>query len=81
MAPGHEEVFIMHLIDGEEPGEMLIDRMTEENDAEAPIEQICIDLCKKLIPSMKFNVPIRAPVSNGVKPRRPSRSTTANRII
>jgi hypothetical protein len=24
--------------------------MTEENDAEAPIEQICIDLCKKLIP-------------------------------
>jgi len=33
----------------EEFGEMSIDRMTEENDTEAPIEQICIDLCEKLI--------------------------------
>lgn len=27
-APGHEEVFIMHLIDGEDFGEMSIDRIT-----------------------------------------------------
>ncbi len=53
-APGHEKVFIMHLIDGEELGEMSIDRMTEENDTEAPIEQICIDLCEKLIPEREI---------------------------
>jgi hypothetical protein len=45
-APGYEEVFIMHLIDGEEFGEVSIDRMTEENDTAAPIEQICINLCE-----------------------------------
>jgi hypothetical protein len=54
-APGHEEVFIMHLIDGEEFGEMSIDRMTEENDTEAPIEQICIDLCDRLIIEREIN--------------------------
>lgn len=46
---GHEEVFIMHLVDGEEMGEISIDRMTEENDTSAPIEAICVMLCDKLI--------------------------------
>lgn len=48
---GHEEVFIMHLVDGEEMGEISIDRMTEENDQSAPIESICEMLCDKLIVS------------------------------
>lgn len=46
---GHEEVFIMHLIDGEEFGEISIDRMTEENDQSAPLEQIIVELCDRLI--------------------------------
>jgi hypothetical protein len=46
---GHEEVFIIHLVDGEEEGEISIDRMTEENDTSAPIEAICVMLCDKLI--------------------------------
>jgi hypothetical protein len=46
---GHEEVFIIHLVDGEEMGEISIDRMTEENDTSAPIEAICVMLCDKLI--------------------------------
>lgn len=47
--PGHEEVFIIHLVDGEELGEISIDRMTEENDTSAPIDAICVMLCDKLI--------------------------------
>jgi hypothetical protein len=47
--PGHEEVFIIHLVDGEEMDEISIDRMTEENDTSAPIEDICIMLCDRLI--------------------------------
>jgi len=47
--PGHEEVFIIHLVDGEEMGEISIDRMTEENDTTAPIDAICVMLCDKLI--------------------------------
>lgn len=47
--PGHEEVFIIHLVDGEEMGEISIDRMTEENDTSAPIDAICVMLCDKLI--------------------------------
>lgn len=47
--PGHEEVFIIHLVDGEEEGEISIDRMTEENDTSAPIDAICVMLCDKLI--------------------------------
>ncbi|WP_363349157.1 hypothetical protein [Methylocystis echinoides] len=35
--------------DGEETGEISIDRMTEENDTSAPIEAICEMLCDKLI--------------------------------
>ncbi|TDX63151.1 hypothetical protein EDE12_10859 [Methylosinus sp. sav-2] len=46
---GHEEVFIMHLVEGEEEGEISIDRMTEENDTSAPIDAICVMLCDKLI--------------------------------
>ena len=46
---GHEEVFIIHLVDGEEIAEISIDRMTEENDTSAPIEAICVMLCDKLI--------------------------------
>jgi hypothetical protein len=46
---GHEEVFIIHLVDGEEMGEISIDRMTEENDTSAPIDAICVMLCDKLI--------------------------------
>ncbi|PWB82215.1 MAG: hypothetical protein C3F11_12905 [Methylocystaceae bacterium] len=46
---GHEEVFIIHLVDGEEEGEISIDRMTEENDTSAPIEDICVMLCDRLI--------------------------------
>jgi len=55
-APGHEEVFIMHIIDGEEFGEMSIDRMTEENDTDAPIEEICIGLCDRLIVEREIKV-------------------------
>ncbi len=46
---GHEEVFIIHLVNGEEMGEISIDRMTEENDTSAPIDAICVMLCDKLI--------------------------------
>lgn len=46
---GHEEVFIIHLVDGEEMGEISIDRMTEENDKNASIDAICVMLCDKLI--------------------------------
>jgi hypothetical protein len=48
-SPGHEEVFIIHLVEDEEMGEISIDRMTEENDRDAPIDAICIMLCDKLI--------------------------------
>ncbi|HET6378547.1 MAG TPA: hypothetical protein VFG05_09620 [Methylocella sp.] len=46
---GHEEVFIIHLVDGVEMGELSIDRMTEENDRSAPLEDICMMLCDRLI--------------------------------
>jgi hypothetical protein len=46
---GHEEVFIIHFVDGEEEGEISIDRMTEENDTNAPIDAICVMLCDKLL--------------------------------
>jgi hypothetical protein len=53
--PGHEEVFIMHLVDGEEFGEISIDRMTEENDTSAPIDVICVELCDGLIIEREIN--------------------------
>jgi hypothetical protein len=46
---GHEEVFIIYLVDGEEEAETSIDRMTEENDKSAPLEDICVMLCDRLI--------------------------------
>ena len=52
---GYEEVFIMHMIDGEEFGEMSIDRMTEENDTDAPIDVICVELCDRLIVEREIN--------------------------
>ncbi len=47
---GHEEIFIVHIDDGVEGGEISIDRMTEENDTSAPLEDIIVMLCEKLIP-------------------------------
>ncbi len=52
---GREEVFIIHLVDGEEMGEISIDRMTEENDTSAPIEAICVMLCDKLIAEQEID--------------------------
>ncbi len=46
---GSEEVFIIHLVDDEEMGEISIDRMTEENDRSAPMDVICVMLCDQLI--------------------------------
>ncbi|BAM89045.1 hypothetical protein S58_30450 [Bradyrhizobium oligotrophicum S58] len=47
---GHEEIFITHIEDGVEGGEISIDRMTEDNDTSAPLEDIIVMLCDKLIP-------------------------------
>jgi hypothetical protein len=52
---GHEEVFIIHLVDGEEMGEISIDRMTEENDTSAPIDAICVMLCDKPIAEQEID--------------------------
>jgi hypothetical protein len=80
-APGHEEVFIMHIIDGEEFGEMSIDRMTEENDTSAPLEEIIVQLCERLIIEREIQVAepesgftwvegkILAQVHNGIQDR------------
>lgn len=54
-AHGHEEVFIIHLVDDEEVGEISIDRMTEENDRNASIDAICIMLCDKLIAEQQID--------------------------
>ena len=50
---GHEEIIIVHLEDRvmEEGGEISIDRMTEENDTSAPIEDIIVMLCDQLSPA------------------------------
>ena len=54
---GHEEIFIVHIEDGGvEGGEISIDRMTEENDTSAPLEDILIMLCDKLIPQSEIQV-------------------------
>jgi len=45
----------MHLINGEEFGEISIDRMTEENDTSAPIDVICVELCDRLIVEREIN--------------------------
>ena len=51
---GHEEVFIIYLVDGVEEAETSIDRMTEENDTSAPLEDICVMLCDRLIPEREI---------------------------
>lgn len=54
---GHEEIFIVHIEDeGVEGGEISIDRMTEENDTSAPLEEILVMLCDKLIPEREIKV-------------------------
>lgn len=55
---GHEEIIIVHLEDrvSEEGGEISIDRMTEENDTSAPIEDIITMLCDRLIPERGIQV-------------------------
>jgi hypothetical protein len=53
---GHEEIFIVPMEDDEEGGEISIDRMTEENDTSAPLEEICVMLCDWLIPERDIKV-------------------------
>ena len=53
---GHEEVFIIHLVDDEEVAEISIDRMTEENDTSAPLQDIIVMLCDRLIPERSIDV-------------------------
>jgi len=53
---GHEEIFIVHMEDDGEGGEISIDRMTEENDTSAPLEDICVMLCDRLIPEREIKV-------------------------
>jgi hypothetical protein len=78
---GHEEVFIIYLVDGVEEAETSIDRMTEENDTSAPLEDICVMLCDRLIgeqgivcaaPDKGFNWvegKVLAEVHNGIQDR------------
>jgi hypothetical protein len=57
---GREEVFIVHLEqDGTEGPEAQIDRMTEPNDNNAPIEDIIALLCDRLIDER--GLPVRDP--------------------
>jgi hypothetical protein len=47
---GHEEVFIVHIEpDGTEGFENSIDRMTEPNDTNAPLQDIIVMLCDAVI--------------------------------
>lgn len=75
---GHEEIFIVHIeSDGTEGGETSIDRMTEENDTSAPLEDIVVMLCDRLIPDIDVRNPtgpfswrqgnVRFDVHNGVQ--------------
>jgi hypothetical protein len=55
---GHEEVFILHIYkNDEEGGEASIDRMTEENDTKAPLEDILVMLCERLMPEIEDHDP------------------------
>jgi hypothetical protein len=66
--PGHEEVFIVYIgHDGTEGGPMgdhqaSIDRMTEPNDTGAPLQNIIVMLCDRLIEDRKI------PVSDPTEP-------------
>ena len=47
---GREEVFIVHIeTDGTEGPDASIDRMTEPNDGNAPLEDILVMLCDRLV--------------------------------
>lgn len=55
---GHEEIFVFHIDeDGDEGEETSIDRMTEENDTSAPIEEILMILADRLIPAIEGHDP------------------------
>jgi hypothetical protein len=55
---GHEEIFIVHIEqDGTEGSETSIDRMTEENDTSAPLEDIIVMLCERLTPDIDVRDP------------------------
>lgn len=55
---GHEEIFIVHIEpDGTEGSETSIDRMTEENDTSAPLEDIVVMLCDRLTPDIDVRDP------------------------
>lgn len=56
--PGREEVFIVHIgQDGTEGGHQTsIDRMTEPNDTSAPLEDIIVMLCDRLIEDCGMDV-------------------------
>ena len=50
---GHEEIFVVHIEkDGMEGVETSIDRMTDENDTSAPLEDILVMLCGRLTPDI-----------------------------
>lgn len=50
---GHEEIFVVHIDrEGVEGGETSIDRMTEENDTSARLEDILVMLCDRLVPDI-----------------------------
>jgi len=55
---GHEEIFVVHIDkDGVEGGETSIDRMTEENDTCAPLEDILVMPCDRLTPDIDVQDP------------------------
>jgi len=55
--PATRRFFIVHIeADGMEGGEISIDRMTEENDTSAPLQDIIIMLCDRLIPERSIDV-------------------------
>lgn len=57
---GHEEIFVVHIDkNGVESEETSIDRMTEENDKSAPLEDILVMLCERLIPDIAGHDPSR----------------------
>jgi hypothetical protein len=75
---GHEEIFLVHIeTDGTEGGETSIDRMTEENDTSAPLEDIIVMLCDRLVPDIDVRNPsgpfswregkVRFDVHNGIQ--------------
>lgn len=55
---GHEEIFVVRIEQGGVEGiEISVDRMTGQNDTSAPIEDILIMLCDKLMPDIEAAEP------------------------